>query len=664
MIELLEERRRQLVTNPALRGTSGTADVRTNLVTNPVPASTTGFNSSGGAGALTYNSSEAEPFVRFTKDATTATTALYFHTAQTVPAGAVVSMRFWIRLSYATTVTIRNDATAIAGSAVAVPANTWTELVFDGYAVAGTTFRLALVISSLAGNSTVDLKKGLAEVAGTVGAFFSGATPAGGDFTYSWVGSANNSQSVQRGTAVTLAAYNAGTGGAGVAYRSLDAPAGASYSLKALQTVASTGGSPGLTFTTQVAGSAGDVLSASCWVKFDTARNVKLLCRPRNVSTVVGPDTSVVVAVPANTWTLLKVEGLVATGAYTNIQIWPLLVSPGHTVQPWQTQQMALPIIEKASTVGGYFDGSTPSADGPGLVYSWAGTVDASVSIETERLSNIVAEPLAEGPWAGVTVRGLAAGEAVLNIWRTADGERLAIRGGKNLEAVDSAFVIDYEVPLGRAVTYELEVVSGPDAGASAVAPVMVRESDCGYIHDPLDPLVAVPVYRTAAPGGEAVLGVRAWQTLTRAADVEVHQVVGSSKPVAIGGQRQAPADFPLDLLTDAETHNTILRDLMDRAAVIVVRGLPEWLGSAWPAVAYVALPEVVETPLTAGRGGPGRFLTQWTLEGQNVRSSAARVLVALFTYQEVEEMFTTYAQKQAAAGGGTYLDDLKNPLG
>ncbi|UVK62556.1 minor tail protein [Arthrobacter phage TaylorSipht] len=276
----------------------------------------------------------------------------------------------------------------------------------------------------------------------------------------------------------------------------------------------------------------------------------------------------------------------------------------------------------------------------------------------------LLAEELAEGPWAGVTVSGLSAGGTdVLTIWRTSDGERVPVRGGRNLEAVDSAYVIDYEVPLGRSVTYELEVLSGPDAGGMVFAPDIVVAAECGYIHDPLDPLTVVPVYRTAAPDGRAVLGVRAWESLTRASDVEVHRVIGASRPVAIGGQRQAPADFPLDLLTDAETHNTALRDMLDRAAVIVVRALPGWLGAAFPAVAYVATPEVVEVPLTAGRGGPGRFLTQWTLQGSVVRSSTARVLVALFTYQDVEEMFATYDQKQAAAGGGSYLDDLKNPL-
>ncbi|UXE05368.1 minor tail protein [Arthrobacter phage Renna12] len=279
----------------------------------------------------------------------------------------------------------------------------------------------------------------------------------------------------------------------------------------------------------------------------------------------------------------------------------------------------------------------------------------------------IAAAARADGPWVDVTVTGLAAGTAVLTVWRTADGERVPVRGGRNLEAVDSLLLIDYEPPLARLVTYDVEVVSGPDTGA-VIAPASVTvASSCGYIHDPLDPSVVVPVWATRAPSGQAVLAGSAWAELTRAADVSVHNVLGSSLPVAIGGQRRAPSGVDLSMFTDAEAQNTLLRNMVKGAAVLVVRGLPGWIGDAWPGVAYVSLPAVVESPLKSGRAGSmgaGSFLTQWTLQGQVVRQTTARVLIALFTYQDVEDFFSTYDQKQLSAGGGTYLDDQKKPLG
>lgn len=280
----------------------------------------------------------------------------------------------------------------------------------------------------------------------------------------------------------------------------------------------------------------------------------------------------------------------------------------------------------------------------------------------------IAAAARGDGPWADITVTGLSlAGSAVLTLWRsTPGGERVPVRGGRNLEAIDSLNLIDYEVPLARPVTYEVEVVSGPDTGA-VIAPASVTvASSCGYVHDPLDPSVVVPVWATRAPSGQPVLAGTAWRELTRSADVSVHNVLGSRLPVAIGGQRRAPSGVDLSMLTDAETQNTLLRNMVDGASVLVVRGLPAWLGEAWPAVAYVALPEVVESPLKSGRAaaGAGSYLTRWTLQGSVVRATTARVLIALFTYQDVQDFFATYSQKQLSAGGGTYLDDQKKPLG
>lgn len=278
----------------------------------------------------------------------------------------------------------------------------------------------------------------------------------------------------------------------------------------------------------------------------------------------------------------------------------------------------------------------------------------------------LLAELRDDGPWAGVTISGLTAGTDVLTLWRTAGGDRLPVKGARSLEAVDSAYVIDYEVPLGLEVTYSLEFLSGPDTGATATASITVA-SACGYIHDPLDPSVAVPVWASRAPNGEPVLAGTAFAELVRGADVEVHRVLGSSLPVAIGGQRQAAAGVDLSLLADAEVQNTRLRDMFSRSSVLVVRPLPGWLGGALPPVGYVSAPEVAEQPLTARfehLPESGRHLTRWVLVGQYVRASSASVLIALFTYQDVEALFSTYAQKQVSAGGGTYLDDLKNPLG
>lgn len=310
-----------------------------------------------------------------------------------------------------------------------------------------------------------------------------------------------------------------------------------------------------------------------------------------------------------------------------------------------------------------YFDGSTPDTET--RVYDWAAAADGSASVMYERIPNLVVEPLAAGPWAGVTVQGLEPGTHVLTVWRTAGGIRQAVRGALDLEVLDSAYVIDYEVPLGRVVTYELEILEGPDAGAVVPNVDVTVSSASGFIHDPLDPTVVVPVWATRAPSGEPVLAGTAFREFARGADVAVHNVMGSSLPVAIGGQRRAASGFDMSVLTDAEAQNMALRDLLNNSATPVVRLLPGWLGDVLPPVAYVALPEVIESPLSAHQQSlTGKYLTRWQMVGQVVRPSSAAVLIALFTYQDVQDVFATYEQKQASAGGRTYLDDLKNPLG
>lgn len=177
---------------------------RVNRITNPLPGSTTGFASSGGAGAWTYNTSEAEPFARFTKDATLATTALYYGSAITAPIGTTVSFRYWVRSSSGGTITLRNNGTAFTINATRVlVANTWTEVIYDAHVTTIADFRPAFVMTSMAANSTWDLKEGIVEFETTCPGWFYGYSPDVTDESYSpaatwsydWTGTVNASTS-------------------------------------------------------------------------------------------------------------------------------------------------------------------------------------------------------------------------------------------------------------------------------------------------------------------------------------------------------------------------------------------------------------------------------------------------------------------------------------
>lgn len=275
---------------------------------------------------------------------------------------------------------------------------------------------------------------------------------------------------------------------------------------------------------------------------------------------------------------------------------------------------------------------------------------------------NITCEAVTDPPCprVTVTVMGLPVTESVISIWRsTAGGERLPVRGARGVTVVDSFLANDFEAPLAQDVTYEVEVISGEASGASETDTVFLP-SECGYIQDPLNPSTAAPVYSAKRRKGAATLRAGSFSQFTYDASVSSFNVLGSSRPVVIGGARQAPSGIPLALFTEALEANERMRALVSDTAVLIIRPLPEWM-MPLPASGTYSAASVTEEPKGAPRGDA---LTLWDLTVDSVRPSSARVVISLFTYQDVADMFDTYAQKQEQAGGGTYLDDQREPSG
>lgn len=272
---------------------------------------------------------------------------------------------------------------------------------------------------------------------------------------------------------------------------------------------------------------------------------------------------------------------------------------------------------------------------------------------------SIAVVPLMTDPTdrVGVTVAGLAGSDQLITVWRRWDSEREAVSGARRISVVDSFYVEDFKAPLGRPVAYELEVLTGPHAGVQGVKADTFLPSTSGWIHDPLSPSMAVRVHGTRE-GDETYFRSEAFTKISRNAKVSNFDIMGASKPVSLGGIRQAASGIPLAMTTRAEAENVRLRDMVNGTAHLVIRPLPEW-GSFLPGTATYAAGDMDEIPVTVMMGGS---MTRWETTGDIVRGTSARVLIALWTYQQVAEIFASYDQKQAAAGGGTYLDDQKNP--
>jgi len=261
-------------------------------------------------------------------------------------------------------------------------------------------------------------------------------------------------------------------------------------------------------------------------------------------------------------------------------------------------------------------------------------------------------------PRVGVTITGLGVGDSVVSVWRTADGEREPVRGARRVTLVDSAYLIDYDAPLGRPVSYEVEVISGPSGADRVTSSSVTVDATSGCLMDPLIPQSAIPVVGGDGNEGPYLRG-EALASLEYAADVSLMTIMGSSKPMALFGQRMAARGVPLSMGTTSAEQNAKLKDLLMSSALLLFRPVPGF-GVDLPGSMFVTVPSAVEAPVNVAWGGN---LTWWDLKADTVAAPTLRVLTATFSYGDVDILFDTYQQKQDATSG-SYLEDLKHPLG
>jgi hypothetical protein len=224
----------------------------------------------------------------------------------------------------------------------------------------------------------------------------------------------------------------------------------------------------------------------------------------------------------------------------------------------------------------------------------------------------------------------------------------------------DASYVVDWDAPLGRPVTYEVEVISGPSGSSRTLSDPVTIESETGWLMDPLIPQSAVPITYRYLPTGEPTFASAALAKLEYAAETQMFNIMGSDKPMALFGQRMAATGVDFSMITDAAAENTRLRKLLRSTSSLLVRVPKSWT-DALPGVCFTVMVKVAEAPVEAGSGGP---LTLWSLTGDTVQGPAIKVLTATFTYGDVALLMDTYQQKQDLMAGLTYLDDLKTPLG
>lgn len=273
----------------------------------------------------------------------------------------------------------------------------------------------------------------------------------------------------------------------------------------------------------------------------------------------------------------------------------------------------------------------------------------------------VLVEPVLEAPCvrADITITDLGVGDSVVSVWRTADGEREEVQGVRRILMNDGAYVQDWAVPLGRPVSYEVEVISGPNGAARVSSDPVTFTSTVGYLQDALDPNSAVAIVADSRDG--VYLRAASLSEFEQQAEVSIFKVMGSKKPMALIGERMAAMGVDTSVSTRTAEDNSRLAALLGSSANLLFRPLPEWGDLGLSGAMYLANPSFVRRPVNVSYGGD---LTWWDLKSDVVQAPALRVLTALFTYGDVMMLFATYQDKLDAMAGKTYLEDLKNPLG
>lgn len=363
-----------LATNPSFETTSGTAEVRRNLVPNPSFSSGIGQWLNGGAnGATTANSGADTPngsagYLRLTRQNATAGNC-YTRTNDISLAVGTYTLSAWVRIGAPGTQVqlLMGNVTGVAGGspATSTVVGPWAR-VSSTYTVATAgTFWVGIrddgTVTPVAG-ATYDLDDVLLELTSTVGSYFDGSTP----------------PKVRRNLTLNPRGVSGGgwssTAAAGPSVSPItDFPGDVTTAIRATLINANAGL---MAFSFGAAVNAGSTVSGRVRVRTSGAlTGVSMDYRPAGassptVSTVPVPDLA------AGSVTDIPFTLLASTAASASTSVIGLRWSGGSGAGA--TVDMTAALIEVSPAPDTYFDGATGAPSG--FATAWEGTANASPS--------------------------------------------------------------------------------------------------------------------------------------------------------------------------------------------------------------------------------------------------------------------------------------------
>jgi len=367
------------------------------------------------------------------------------------------------------------------------------------------------------------------------------------------------------------------------------------------------------------------------------------------------------VALTANVWTELKVEGATSGAAVDRVVLTAAAASAGTNWAASDTLDVDAVMPETGPTCGTYFDGSFVNANS--VMYAWTGTANASTSTAityTPAIALVGHSTFDPCPRVEVTISDMTPTDNTVTLWVTADGKRKAVREARKWTVNGSNYVVDYEPALGRTIAYDLEITSGLNYGAGVTQQTIRVDCATWCIQDPLVPSSAIALDVSRQDSSKPYLTAAAVKSLEYGAGVNIIPILGSTEPVALMGQRSIAAGVDFSMFTNTAEVTTQLRNLLQQTPLLLVRSNGV-RNNGIPGLAYYAAARPVEHPVTVAFGGT---LTQWELKGDLVAAPTMNVLVPVWTYGTVDALWGTYQAAQTALAAKSYLDVLKSPSG
>lgn len=664
----LPANRINLLPNPCMEATSGTVNIRTNLATNPNAASVTGYSAvagTGGTAALTNQTSGGHTGTDFNRVtwsvATTAVSGGVLYGSTTgLTAGNTYAMAAWVRSNVAQKVYLGIDwntnvggyISSSAGVAVTLVANTWTRLTNVAAAPATATQGNLTVLATAGGllwanGNTLDIDDLLFEWAPAVGTDFSGRTAAGGDFTYAWSGTTDASTSFQRAAGITGWTGTNATYSSSTAQFANHAKSGALISNGTTPATASTPtGTSGVAVSPSTSYALQGQIKAATAGRTVTAAITWYTAAGASISTSTGTGTLDV----TTGFTVVSVVAVSpSNAAFASVAI--SVASPGNTETHWVDSCL----LEKATTIGSYFDGDLP-ADG-NYRYFWDGTANASTS-EAEYRGVWVEQVIGSGcPKVQVTVSGMGLVAGNVQVTRTADNETWTVPGWYSRSVIDTDTDTDFAPPLGRTVTYT-SYFNGVQINQMS----LTVTSTTGWVQDPYDPTTAMPINTLMTDPTMLTLAHGALDSRTHVTNASKATVMGAKRQYSITGQRLPDGGIIL-ILNAWQNSTSDAFKAMSTAPILLFRGLPSW--GSLPGLAYMDGP-VQEFAIDRYRKpGNNNALTQWTVTGDLIQPVSRQPLTGKVTNAQVQTNLTGVTNATIAARSGTKrnIDIKASPL-